>query len=120
MSFVTIKLPQIHLDADGDVLKCEYPVNYPLQWSVHAERESECAARTVVKVDNCIVADITVHAANHILPSEVQDIACAIIWSRIRAIALKRGWSVDLDLDDAVERWKRLRDLVYEHWGVAL
>jgi hypothetical protein len=64
----------------------------PVPWRIDAEPSTRGSARTKVYVDGELVADMTVHAScGADLPTEVQTVAAALVWSRIRAIARDRG-----------------------------
>ena len=80
-------LPVISLHASGDVLTGKGE-----QWSIRAEREGRCSARTAVKVGGVLVADVTIHAGHQDdLSDEVQAVAAALVWSALRAINAREG-----------------------------
>lgn len=82
MACCNFPLPAVLLSVSGDVFGARSPEGYRPQWRIRAEAETETAARTIVSLDERIVADVTVHAAHESqLPDEVQALAAAILWS---------------------------------------
>ena len=87
------ELPSVHLAVLGDTARAG-GFWHGLQWNIQAEVEDESSARVQVNCTTCpgrrieLVADITVHVLHwqHFW-TEVQAVAAALLWSRLRA-----GW----------------------------
>jgi hypothetical protein len=108
-------LPSVHLVVSGHVFSAEGTFR-GLRWAIRAEveRVDVDAARTSICVAGELPIDVTIHAESHDeLPDEVQAVAAALLWSRLRAVVRDRhhpdvsglSWSEDhymgivMDLD---------------------
>lgn len=88
-------LPEILLKVNGYVFAAGSESGEDIQWSIYSEAEDYSRARTKIRVDNKLIADITIHnmtgSFNKTLPEEVQAVSSAIVWSGIRSVRLKRN-----------------------------
>jgi len=83
-------LPEVHLQVSGDVFYASGDM--PYKWKIYAEAIDEGSACTQIRLDDVLIANITVHIIDYRkenLVNETQEISAALLWSAIRAKYMK-------------------------------
>lgn len=83
-------LPEVLLTVRGGVFEAYSDNDAPVSWGIRAEAESITSARTRITLSGRIMSDITIHALHESqLAEEVQEQAAGLLWSALRAMALR-------------------------------